>query len=1264
MHGPGQTKTPLAPSTAWKSDWWKTSGAVLLLLAVMPRGAEAARATAIAANVEHRCAITRAGGLLCWGRNGRGQLGDGTTRDRAVPGAVGGLTTGVIAVITGEGHTCALTAGGGVKCWGDNTDGQLGDGTTVPRLTPVDVSGLTSGVIALSAGRWHSCALLSTGAARCWGRNIEGALGDGTTTSRSSPVDVAGLTSGVAQIAAGTWHTCAVTTGGAVKCWGLNYDGQLGDGTTTWHRLTPVDVVGLGSGVASVALGASHTCALSTAGGVRCWGADHSGQLGQGGHFQDPGRIFRVTTPLQVAGLSNGVVALDAGSLSNCAVLDGGAVKCWGGLFGSPGDALRTPAQVNGLRAPVTALGVSDGYACAVTVAGGVLCWGNWGQEGLGAGALGFGTFSSDVPLEVAGLQEPGARSLVSGSEQSCLLTAEGGVKCWGRNDGWELGDGSGVTRHEPGEPSGLSSGAVAIAAGPRDGFAVMNGGSLKCWGTKYESLGTTAWARPTPTDLPDLGSGVATVAAGMFHTCALTTSGGIKCWGDNLDGQLGDGTSVGFRDSPVDVVGLGSAVAQIAAGTSHTCGVAPDGGVRCWGRNETGQLGDGTQVLRRTPVAVAGLTGVVAVALGSVHSCALTVSGAVKCWGGNSVGQLGDGTITPRATPVDVAGLSTGVVAIAAGSDHSCAILADGRVMCWGQMGLAGATDLLPREVPGVAGAIVVSAGYAHSCALLDTGRVRCWGDNSNDQLGMRRPETVRLTPFAVPAFGYVPDFNGDGRPDVVWRDRRTGELVFWLMNGTTVTSEVRTAGPADPNWRIAAVADFDRDEQADLVFRHAETGENQIWYMNGTTQRDTASMPAVSDPAWKLAAAADINSDGFPDLVWRHALSGDNVIWFMRGPTRAWYTHLPPVTDRQWEVAGAADFDDDGAPELLWRRPATGESVLWRIEWGGYAGYTRLPDEDPARVVAGTGDVDGDGRADIIWTNLLTGDGIVRYSDTRPGLSEAISRTADSNWDPVSMAGGIRSVPVDFDHDGRSDVVWRNVVTGEDRIWSMDGATRASETALPSQAGAGWRIAGHGDFDADGQVDLVWRNGVTGENKIWLMNGTTVARETLLPTVSDGTWRIVGVGDFTGDAQADLVWRSTAYPDTVLWPLTDGQYGGYVRLPGVSDSNAHIVGVGDFNEDGKADLVWRNEVTGENAIWYMDGPTLVGSASFRSVPEPEWRIVAVADYNGDGRPDLFWRNSVSGQNVIWFMNGAAFLGYAHATSEPDLNWTVGPGY
>ena len=187
----------------------------------------------------------------------------------------------MVAVSAGDFHSCALTSAGMVKCWGNGDEGELGDGNGNRASVPVDVIGLGAGVTAVTSGGSHSCAVTSVGALKCWGYNVDGALGDGTTNSAAVPVDVVGLGSGVVAVSGGRWYSCAVTSAGAAKCWGDNGSGELGRGTYS-SSVAPVGVAGLGSGVSAVAAGGNHSCAVALAGVVKCWGNNGSGQLGDG----------------------------------------------------------------------------------------------------------------------------------------------------------------------------------------------------------------------------------------------------------------------------------------------------------------------------------------------------------------------------------------------------------------------------------------------------------------------------------------------------------------------------------------------------------------------------------------------------------------------------------------------------------------------------------------------------------------------------------------------------------------------------------------------------------------------------------------------------------------------------------------------------------------------------------------------------------------------------------------------------------------------
>lgn len=716
----------------------RTIGAVVLVAAMgigLLACAPLTSVVQIAAGEAFTCALRTDGTVSCWGDAQAGNLGDGTrATSYAATAPVAGITTAV-AITTGKQHACALLSDGTVRCWGAAFDGQLGDGSSLTlRESPVVVSGLTD-VTSVSAGEAHTCATKSDGTAWCWGRGGSGQLGGGSTSASAVPVQVTGLTTAV-EVAAGANHSCAVLDDRTVRCWGRNNGSQLGDGTTT-NATTPVAVSGL-AGVAEVTAGTFHTCARLDDGSLRCWGFSGNGQTGTGS----------TTNPVPAVVTEGGIARVDAGAFHTCAVLDDGTASCWGfngnGRLGV-GDTVDRPT-------PTQVLDVDDvtdvDAGAAHTADARVACWGF-----NGAGNLGDTTRTDQaaaVPVAAGPSRPAGIVGVGSGSLHSCAVQAKGRVLCWGQNSFGQLGDGTFDYRSDLVEVTGITD-AVAIAVGTRHSCAVLADTTARCWGEGFfGELGDgTSLQAATPVAVAGL-SGIVDLAAGEDHTCAALDDGTARCWGRNAAGQLGDGTTTDAA-TPVAVSGL-TDVTSVTAGLSHSCATLSSGGARCWGANASGQLGDGTTTGSATPVAVSLAGGEVATAVdaGDNHSCAIVDAGGVRCWGRNNRGQLGNGTTTASLTPVPAAGV-TDATGLDAGQAMTCAALASGEARCWGinpaslgdgtfearTMPVAVLESRQPiTPVTGVSqvttGLTTVDAGNTSSgrdtCAIVQR-RVRCWG-------------------------------------------------------------------------------------------------------------------------------------------------------------------------------------------------------------------------------------------------------------------------------------------------------------------------------------------------------------------------------------------------------------------------------------------------------------------------------------------------------------------------------------------------------
>lgn len=649
------------------------------------------RFSSLVAGATHTCGLTAGGAAYCWGSNGGGQLGDGTVTGRKVPTAVaGGLSFTVLAA--GNGHTCGITTGGAAYCWGYNENGQLGVGVANEDPNPRPVAVSTTGLPAftsLTAGDSHTCALAAGTGAYCWGDNRNGAVGNGTAHEiETTPVAVRSPDGAFVAVATTGHHTCGLTAAGKAFCWGSNNGAQLGDGTRA-DRSVPT-AVATGLTFTALAPGLDHTCGIAATGATYCWGVNDHGQLGDGTNGDRSGLI-------EVAAGGRTFRSVSSGFRFSCGLATSGAAFCWGSnRWGEHGNGVRTdwndPVRAS-VGSPVSALSAGSNHACGLAEGGVIRCWG-----GNRYGQLGDGSRTDrDTAEPVSTLHLPSGTTfsaVSSGSFNTCGLAA-GDVYCWGNNEYGELGDGSRSSRTTPTAVviDDLPPGTVftAVAAGGSHTCALTRAGAVYCWGLNASGqLGSgdesEMWSRPRrviTAGLPEDTRFVA-VTTGSGHTCALASDGVAYCWGWNVYGALGDGTTEDRR-TPKAVPG--PTFTALAAGSRYTCGLSTAGAAYCWGENSLGSLGDGSTTDRLVPTEVtmpAGgrFTGISAY----LPTCALDAGGGLYCWGPNASGAVGDGPDRQHNVPVPVRlPAGTTVAGVAAGDDFTCAHTTAGVVWCWG---------------------------------------------------------------------------------------------------------------------------------------------------------------------------------------------------------------------------------------------------------------------------------------------------------------------------------------------------------------------------------------------------------------------------------------------------------------------------------------------------------------------------------------------------------------------------------------------------
>ena len=734
----------------------------------------------------HTCAVRTDGKAVCWGYNNSSQLGDGTTTNAKVPVEVKDLPE-VVEIATGYAHTCAIDKSSKVWCWGYNVYSQIGDGTTTAVKKPFDTG--IGDAVALALGYAHTCVLKKDGSLWCWGYNSDGQLGVGNTTTQETPTMVL---AGVKRVSAGYYHTLALRLDDSVWGWGQNTYFAAAAGTSTNDVLKPTKRE-VPPGVVSIGCSGYGSYLVYGDGKVRAVGRNNDGELGNG-------KASTVASAeLSVVAAAGPFVAFSGGFYHGAVLRGDGEVLAFGangnGELGNPSPvALATPTLVPYLT-DVVAIAAGRYHTCALRKDGAIFCTGDaiYGQIGNNTTTdskqvvhvedgkcTGDGQCNSSNKC-VAGTCDAqtggctfqsAAKDAVCDDDNACTVTdvCNGTGACLGAAKDCDDGDACTLA---PVCTLGICS---------QTGKVDCDDGDL-CSADSCDSKSGACSNKP----IADCKVACATDAeCNDGKPCTMD-----KCVDKVCSSKAGnDGAVCGAAA----VCGGGACVAATKGWAIrlasmghayHMCALLGDKTAACWGRNNYGQIGDGTTTNALSPTPVSDLKDLAGVAIGYSHSCARTSAGAVACWGYNADGQVGNGKTgsTPISKPETIADFGD-VIDLALGYAFSCALKKDGTVWCWGQntsgqigSGATSTTDVLkPQQVAGLTGVTAIDAGYNWACARHANHALSCWGSNSYKQIdgattttqakAMLRPDVKLVRELGIGSYhGCYTDIFGIGR-------------------------------------------------------------------------------------------------------------------------------------------------------------------------------------------------------------------------------------------------------------------------------------------------------------------------------------------------------------------------------------------------------------------------------------------------------------------------------------------------------------------
>jgi alpha-tubulin suppressor-like RCC1 family protein len=714
--------------------------------------------TSVSLGGSHSAAITSKGRIFTWGNNEFGQLGDGTSTSKNIPTEITSffnlnITEKISSISIGYSYSSAITSEGRIFTWGVNYSSVLGDGTTTHRYVPTDITNQFSlnteeVIINVFFGSSHSGAITSQGRVFTWGLNNLGQLGVGESDydSHPNPIEITNqfpLSEGelITEISLGVDHSSAITSEGRVFTWGYNSYGQLGDGTTT-QRNIPTEITNqfvllTGETVRSIFLGSEHSLAMSSYGRIYVWGRNSSGQLGDG--TTTDRNIPKEITSHFYLDAEEVIKSISMGFSYSSGITSDGKIFTWGSnRQGQLGDGTtterNTPTEITNnfnavtiiqnffpISETISDLSLGGNHSSAITSEGRLFTWGDNNNGQLGDGT----TEQTSIPKEITHQFSLNfGEKIISvslGYNYSSAITSEGRIFTWGYNAYGQLGNSTTVSSKKPIEISSQFD---------------MNEGEI-----------------------------IKELSLGRYHSSAITSNGRVFVWGLNSSGQLGNNliSYDSANSDPIEITnyfGLndGELVISISMGSEHSIAYTSEGRIFTWGNNTYGQLGDGTTINKNIPTEITSQFGLlpsenpIRISAGSNHNLLVTNLGRIFSWGKNNYGQLGDGTTDNRLFPREITNefalnLDEIITEIYTGEDYSFVQTSQNRIYSWGFNETHVLTNnnygqFTPIEVTNSFSLIMnekidlFSLGSTHASMITDNGRLFIWGMTQYDNL------------------------------------------------------------------------------------------------------------------------------------------------------------------------------------------------------------------------------------------------------------------------------------------------------------------------------------------------------------------------------------------------------------------------------------------------------------------------------------------------------------------------------------------------